>query len=278
MTDNSPIHLHQRSAGHASAAFDLRDGRQRLADLRQQGSAKAIMLDPGELVFLNTSGGLTGGDALSYRLDLGPGTRLTATTQTAERIYRSTGPAARMGVRAHLGAGSHLDWLPQETILFDRAHAQRRTEITLAEGATCLTCETLVLGRAAMGETIAEIDFHDWRMIRRGDTPLHLEALRLDAARLADNPAGLGGARALATVVMIDPRAETVLDRLRAALAGLAADGTDGTAGAVRAAASALPGRLVLRLMAADGWPLRQALARILALLRGSPLPRVWQG
>lgn len=257
----------ERSAGQAHADFALRNGRVRLVDLAQRGSAKAIVLDGCETVFLNTSGGLTGGDVLDYRLTAGAGVKMTATTQTAERVYRANDGVAQISVGLEVGAGGHLDWLPQETILFDRACARRRTEITLGEGASCLTAETVVLGRAAMGETVRTLDFHDWREIRRGKTPLHLEALRLNDARLRPSAAGLSDARALATVVLVAPDAADALAPVRAVL----------THENVRAAASCLPGRLVVRLLARDGWPLRRQLAEILTCLRRAPLPRVWQ-
>jgi len=258
---------HQRSMGTARAGYALRRGRAQVQALHQRGSAKAIALDGGEMVFLNTSGGLTGGDVLEYGLSVGDSCTVTATTQTAERVYRSASGHARMGVTLDVGAGAHLDWLPQETILFQRARARRRTQITLAPGATCLSVETLVLGRAAMGETVSALNFHDLRMIRRGDTPLHIEALALDSARLGASSAGLGGARALATLVRIGPGADAAREALRPAL-----DDPD-----CHAAASCPEGRLVVRLMARDGWPLRRCLARILTILRGRALPRVWQ-
>ncbi len=192
---------------------------------------------------------------------------MTATTQTAERAYRSTSGTARMSVDLTVGEGAHLEWLPQETILFDRAQLRRRTQITLAADATCLMAEAVVLGRAAMGETVTALDFHDWRQVQRGDTAVHLEAFYLNAARLAAGTAGLDGARAFATVVMVAPNAADALVPVRAAL-GCAQ---------VRAAASAIEDRLVIRLMASDGWPLRRKLAEILTLLRRAPLPRVWQ-
>lgn len=267
MTAHSSIPTHQRSTGQASAKFDLRAGRVRLADLSQRGSAKAIVLDAGETVFLNTSGGLTGGDALDYRLSLGAGVRLTATTQTAERVYRSTSGRAQMSVAMDVGPSAHLDWLPQETILFDRARAQRRTDIILAPGATCLMAETVVLGRAAMGETVETLDFQDWRQIRQGAKPLHVEVLHLSDKRLGQRAAGLADARAIATVVFVAPDAAQALGPVRAVL----------NQPGVRSAASAPEGRLVIRLMARDNWPLRRQLVHVLTLLRRAPLPRVWQ-
>lgn len=258
---------HQRSHGDARVGFVTGPTGARLSVLAQRGSAKAIVLPGPEVVFLNTSGGLTGGDRLSYALDVPPGARLVATTQTAERIYRASADSARIAVSANLGAGAHLDWLPQETILFDRCAAIRETTIELAEGASCLMAETLVLGRPAMGETVTDLSFLDLRRISRAGRPLHLEPLRIEAAALAPGPAGIGAARALASVVMVARGAEDALGPLRALL----------PFPDVRAAASGLDGRVILRLMAADAWPLRKALAAILTVLRRQPLPRVWQ-
>lgn len=258
---------HQRSKGSASATYRMGPSGPALRDLHQQGSAKAITLPGPEVVFLNTSGGLTGGDRLSYQLEAGCGVRMTATTQTAERVYRSQSGPAQIDVMFNVGAGAHLDWLPQETILFDRAQARRRTVITLAEGASCLMAETTVLGRAAMGEVVRQIAFHDWREIRRGDQPVHLEVLALTDERLRSDAAGFAGLRAFATVVLVADDAGDKLDAVRATL-----DHPQ-----VRAAVSALTGRLMIRLMAPDGWPLRQQMIRVLGALRHSPLPRVWQ-
>ena len=269
MNAQAGIERLQRSKGAAEAGFALAGGRVCLTALRQAGSAKAIVL-PGprpEVVFLNTSGGLTGQDRLDYALSLGEGCRLTATTQTAERIYRSPGGRAEIGVRARIDAGAHLDWLPQETILFDRAAARRRTEIDLHPTATCLMAETVVLGRAAMGEAVTHTAFTDWRLLRRDGRPLHMEILRLCDAALRQGAAGLDGARAVASVIFAAPGAADALGPVRAAL------GMDG----VRGAASAFAGRLVVRLMAADAWPLRLQMVRLLSILRPGPLPRVWQ-
>lgn len=245
----------------------MRGGAAVLARLEQAGSAKAIVLPGPEVVFLNTSGGLTGGDRLSYALDLPEGACVTATTQTAERLYRSAGGVARIAVRARVARGARLDWLPQETILFDCCKAHRRTTVELSQGASCLLLEALVLGRAAMGEQVRACEFRDSRMIRREGRPLHLEPLALDAARLAPGPAGLAGARALASVVFVSGGAEDALAPLRATL----------DEPGVRAAASGFDGRLVVRLMADDGLPLRRQILRLLAVLRAAPLPRVWQ-
>lgn len=264
----------QRSHGRAHARFGCARGRVGLRDLRQEGSAKVLLPRPDtdvpEVVFLNTSGGLTAGDQLAFSLTLGAGCRVVSTTQTAERAYDAgRGLPARVQVSHQVGAGGWLDWLPQETILFQGAALQRHSEINLAKDAGCLLLEAVVLGRAAMGETVTRLQFHDRRIIRRQGRVMWIEPLRLDDAVLAgsDRPALLAGARALASLVMVGPNLGDVLGPLRAVL----------DEPGVQAAASVFEGRLVVRLLAADGWPLRRQILRVLALLRQAPPPRVWQ-
>lgn len=258
----------QRSRGEAFAAFASMGKQTRLVDLHQSGSAK-IMLpnhrhEPPEVVFLNTSGGLTGGDTLALRLDLAAGCRVLATTQTAERAHASTGAAARMRFSATVGKGAHLDWLPQETIVYQSSHLDRRTEIDLEPDGSCLLAETVVLGRAAMGETVTHARLRDHRMIRRAGRPVWAETTDLSPETLTSPSATLlCGARAFAVVCLVAQGAQDAVAALRAAVPLAAVSGWDG--------------KCVVRLTASDGWPLKQSLARILHLLSGRPLPRVWQ-
>lgn len=263
----------QRSAGAARVKLVPGSGGvARLADLAQQGCAKAMLPrvhgpEP-EVVFLNTAGGITGGDRLSYTLELEAGARATGATQTAERAYRSSSDAEPgvVGVNLSLGARTRLDWLPQETILFDASDLSRRTDVEMAGDATLLWAETLVFGRAAMGETLASFVLRDDRRIRRGGRLAVWEPLRLTPGDLV-RFSGLGGARAISTVVFLTQGAESALDPVRR----LSPQG-------VEWAASAWDGKLVVRALASDAQPLKQALAQVLEVLRdGRALPRVWQ-
>ncbi len=262
----------QRSKGAASLSFGLRDGRAVLADLAQSGSARAMLprtfSDRPEVVFLNTSGGLASGDRLSYGLTLAGGAVL-ATTQTAERAYLCRDGAAHVQVRAKVGAGGRLDWLPQETILFEDCFLDRDTQIDLAPGASCLMCEITVLGRRAMGEHPARARLRDRRMVTLGRRPLWAETVSINAQTLTDaaQPALLGGHIAFAVLALLGAGAEAAADGLRGlpALPG------------VHAAASGWNGRTLLRLTAPDVWPLKQALGAAIAHLTTRALPRVWQ-
>lgn len=287
MLHDPPVRSLQRARGRAEVALRRRDGATRLARLFQQGSAKAFLPrvegETPEAALVNTAGGVTGGDVFDYRLAVGEGAAMTATTQSAERVYRALDALpARIGVEIAVGPGGRIDWLPRETILFDGGRLHRRLEADLAADARLTVLETLALGRAAMGETVRAGDYRDLWRIRREGRLVHAEAFRLgadsagtdlvgeDLGRAAAGPAALAGARAMATLVHAAPDAELRLAPARAALAE-----TAGTAG-VEAAASLKPGGvLVVRWIAADLAPLRAALAAFLIAFRGAP-PRVW--
>lgn len=269
-----PTHL-QRAKGRAEAGLSARSGRTRLDHLAQSGSAKVFLpRSPGapEVVFLNTAGGLTGGDAMRFEVTLGPGAEALATTQTAERAYRASAGAApaAMSVRLSAGAGARLDWLPQETILYDGASLARETEATLSGDAEFLMCEAVVLGRAAMGETLHSLDFEDRRVVRRDGRPVLIDAVQVDGEvlRRRDAVAGLAGARAFGLLAFFSRGAEDATDGLRGLL----------PQPGVRAEVSGWDGRTIVRLLADDGWPLRVALARLIRHLRpDGAVPRVWQ-
>ena len=108
------------------------------------------------------------------------GAQLLAGSAAAEKIYRSTGPAAEMTLKLELGAGAELAWLPQETILFDRARLARRIDVELAEGASLLLAEAVVFGRAAMGETMEQGLFTDHWRVRRAGKLVFADSVRLD--------------------------------------------------------------------------------------------------
>jgi urease accessory protein len=264
-----------RARGRLDLGFKRRGGLTVLDTLFQEGCAKVRFprQEGGALpgaVLLNTAGGLTGGDRLVQSVRWGDGTAATVAGQAAERIYRSLGDAAVIETRLSVGADAVAEWLPQETILFDRARLDRDLQIDLQADAEFLGVEAIVFGRTAMGETVRQGTLRDAWRIRRDGRLVYADALAVDGdpAAVLDRP-GLGrGARAVATLLFVAPAAATLIDPLRAALAG-----AQGLAGA-----SAWNGLLVARFAAPDGAVLRRDLISALGVLRaGRPLPRVWQ-
>lgn len=264
----------QRARGTGGITTQQRDGGTHLATLYQDGCAKIRLPHTHtkalEAVLINTAGGLTGGDHMNWSAEVAPNGRMVLTTQACERIYRSIGGAAQVETRLTVGAGAHLDWLPQETILFASSRLDRRIDIDLAEGASLTAVEAILLGRDAMGEEALDARLRDnWR-VRRNGRLLHAEATRLDGTRA--ERAGLSllaGKRAFATVLHVAPSADACAARLARLRAQLPADS--------RIAASANGERLVVRALAQTGLALRRLIVPILAELSGAgALPRLW--
>lgn len=268
---HQPVPTLERARGSARLALGLRAGRVVLDDLAQGGSAKVLLpqvTGAPEAVFLNTAGGLTSGDRLAYAVTLAEGVAAKATTQTAERAYLARDGAARMTVTAQVGAGGRLAWLPQETILYEDSHLDRETAVDLAPGAQVVLCESVVLGRRAMGEAPRRARLADRRRVTLAGRPLWVDAQRLDAGVLAaEGPAVLGANVAFAVVAFCGAGAEAAAGALRSVPV------PEG----VQAAVSGWNGRCLARALAPDGWPLKQWLGRIVARLTGNPLPRTWQ-
>ena len=263
----------QRATGTLHVAMKHRDGTTVLDRFRQEGCLKARLPRPENgawtsIVTLNSSGGVAQGDRLATRIDAGQGTQVTVASQAAERFYRSPG-GAPSHVRTVLcvADGAALEWLPQEAILFDRCALDRRLDIELAESASFLGVETLVFGRALMGETVHEAALRDTIRVSRGGRLLLHDAIRLEGEVQAvlDRPAVAGGHRAVATLLYAAPDAPDRLDDVRTALAPW------------QAGASVIGDLLAARIVAADGACARAAIVAGLVCLRdGRPLPRVW--
>ena len=175
-----------RATGTIALVVAAHGGVTRRARVHEAGSLRVrfpnVAGDALEAVLVNTGGGMTGGDRFSIDMTVGAGARLVAGTAAAEKIYRSTGPDAAMDVRLDVHAGGRLCWLPQETILFDRARLSRRIEIDLADGASLLMAEAIVFGRAAMGEAVNHGLFADRWRLRRGGRLVFADGARLDGA------------------------------------------------------------------------------------------------
>ena len=268
-----PLPPLQRARGIARIGTWQRDGKTCLQTLFQDGCCKIRLprthSSALEAVFINTAGGITGGDHLQWGASVAPGGRLVVTTQACERSYRSTGDVAHVETTLEVGAGAHLDWLPQETILFEASKLDRRLNIHLEEGATLTAIEAVLLGRDAMGEEALSAEISDnWRIYRQGRL-VHAEATRITGDNNERHSLSLlRGNRAFASVVHIArsaDAAEILLDRIRA------------LQGPGLIAASANGERLVIRAMAPTGLALRRLLVPTLVELTGAgSLPRLW--
>lgn len=263
----SPVSI--RAQGRLAARFARAGIRTALADLRESGGYR-LKFPRGsacEAVIVNTGGGVAGGDDLAFAFTCDSGASATITSQAAEKLYRTDSVPVTMHVALSVADQANLDWLPQETILFDGARLQRRFAIDLARSATALIFESLVFGRLAMGERITRGAFHDSWRLRIGGELMFADEMRLegDLVTVLDRPAAFNGAKSCATALLVRPDALAMRDQLRA----LAWHG-------VEAGFSVVNDVLVCRMLAVDPSALRAASRQLLNLIRGHDVPRVF--
>lgn len=256
-------------------AFHARDGRTRLSELAETGGWRVKFPAPharhGEAVLLNSGGGIVGGDHVAVDVAVGDAADAVVSTATAERIYRAShGERALIDTTLRVTGAGRLEWLPQETIVFDGARLGRRIVADLSETACLLAAETVVFGRGASGEVMRSGAFRDRWRISRGGRLVLAEDTNLDGnvSALLARPGIGGGATAISLVVYAAPGAVDRIDDVRCALAEVA--GTE-------AAASAWNGVLIVRVLARESHLTRAVLARLIPVLTGRAPPRVWQ-
>jgi urease accessory protein len=264
--------LFEANRARGAVRFDVhaRDGVTRRGVLHESGSLRVRFPSPeGEGlsgVFVNTAGGVAGGDHFDIGIAAAEGARLTLTTAAAEKVYRAPGAPAQLNIGLKVAAGAHLGWLPQETILFDRARVHRRFDIELDDAASLLLCEIVVFGRTAMGERMEQGEFVDRWRLRRGGRLVFAETVRLDGdigLKLGRSAIAKSGA-AIGTALIV-PGDEALVERIREA--------SDSFAGEV--GISAWNGFAMARFCAQDAARLRADMMAVLART-GATLPRLW--
>ena len=267
----SAIFAANRARG--AVTFDVHqvEGVTRRRHLHESGSLRVRFPSPEaeglSAVFVNTAGGVAGGDRFDIEIATGEGSRLAVTTAAAEKVYRAAGPPSQLNIALKLAADSHLAWLPQETILFDRAQVLRRIDIDLAQSASLVLCEIVVFGRSAMGERMLSGQFVDRWRLRRGGRLVFAETVRLDGdiGEKLRQPAIANGGVAVGTALIV-PGDEALVERIRAL-----SESFSGEVGI-----SCWNGFAMARFCAQDAARLRADMMAVLGRAGGAALPRLW--
>jgi urease accessory protein len=225
-------------------------------------------------IVVHPPAGVAGGDTLEIALEAVEGAHALLTTPGAGKWYRSTGAAARQRISIDVAPGAILEWLPQETIVFDGAIAALATDVRLAAQAAFLGWEIVCLGRTGSGERFTRGACDVSARISRDGRPLWVERGRIEGGgRLAASPAGLRG--------------QPVFGTLAAAFAGAGRE----LAEACRAhapqegesAVTLLPGVLLARYLGGSSEAAKGYFAALWRVLRpalagrGAEEPRIWR-
>ena len=264
------------SDGSAELSFALKDGETRLKHLYQSDPCRVLFPSkrakaPKEAVIVTTSGGIVGGDRLEFDIKGGKSTTATVITQAAEKVYRSAGEDSVIDISILVEDGALLEWMPQETIMFEGARLRRATNIDVFGSGRFIAGEIVIFGRRARSESrrgrcgpcgsrVCEAGALAWV------DSLHLDG---DIGEVISDCHAFGDAAAIATVVY----------------GGLDARRRLGFAKKVvqSGAATCIGNFLIARFVDIDAARLRESVAQYWIKLRsefdGLPevLPRVWE-
>ena len=229
------------------------------------------------------SGGLVSGDRIDQRVAVEAGARARVVGQAAEKAYRSDGRGVTLDTALTIGEDAWLEWLPQDTILFNGTRLDRRTRVRRAATGRLMAGSLLVFGREAHGERLDRGRLRDRVDLCDAEERLiWQDRLILDAG--SEGPLGrrfgFDGARAAATLIYAGPDAETLLPAARTLTARSATQSLGDAAPAV--GCTLVRGALVTRWLGRNALALRSAFADYWAALRhqasGLPatLPRLW--
>lgn len=270
------VPLRRWADGAAEVCFALVDGETRIRHLYQSDPCRVLFPRhadgaPKEAVIVTTSGGVVGGDRLRFEIGAAADCVAIVTTQAAEKIYRAAGADSEIDVTVAATDCGFLEWMPQETILFDGARLRRRTRLDIQGTARVFAGEIVVFGRRARDEKFTYGFLHDdWRIFKDGRLAwadaLHLSG---DVGAEIANVHAFDSAAAVATAIYCAPDAAAYLETARDLIGG--------------GGASCVDGILVVRLVNADAAALRADFAQFWKMFRhetaGLPatLPRVWE-
>jgi len=270
-----------RSVGRVEIGFQREDDDTVLKHLFQSGCGRVRFptVDHAhmpEAVLINTAGGLTGGDVMTYKITAGPGAELTVTGQAAEKIYKSIGPEVEIGAEIFVENEAYLEWMPQETILFEKGRLRRLNKIHLAKGAKLLALEATILGRRAHGETLSDATITDgWKIWKEGKL-VWFDQFRLNGNldQLSARRGLLDGATSFATIVLALPDIAGYVE-----IAREMAETCESTIGV-----TSFDGELmIVRFLDKDAYSLRISLVKMINRLRHElagadvPMPAVWE-
>ena len=168
-------------------------------------------------IILHTAGGVVGGDRLSCNFHLQPSSQTLITTAAASKIYRSNGIQAGQNIEINIDVGACLEWLPQETIIFDAADYRQDLRVELATDASFLSWEINRFGRSARGEKFSQGNWRSHTEIWQKGIPLWIDRQWLPGSEeIFYSPHGLAGQPVVGSLLFVGkPVSTEIVEKAR---------------------------------------------------------------
>lgn len=196
--------------GHLALTFQARGGASRLtrSEARLPLAVQRPFYPEGpavcHTVILHPPGGMVGGDRLDMRIRVDAGAHALLTTTAAGKLYRSAGSEAQQLVRATVAEDACLEWLPQESIVFNGAICRQELRVDLSAGAAFLGWDITRFGRTAQGERFESGMWRNRLEVWRDGQPLWIDRQALaGGSTLLKHPHGLAGKAVAGVLVWI---------------------------------------------------------------------------
>ena len=162
------------------------------------------------VIVQSPSGGVAQGDRRHIDIAAGPSALARIGTASSTKVHSMTHNYARTDLSVDLAAGSHLEYLPEPTILHADSRLYRSTEIDIDPESTAILGDVIVPGRLARDEVYGLDRFVSELEVRQGDRVLAADSLWLDPDSTALGPIGPGAERpVVGTLYVLAPAVET---------------------------------------------------------------------
>ncbi|KKK38964.1 urease accessory protein UreD [Mesobacillus campisalis] len=144
--------------GELSLDLENRNGKTVAGNVFFQGAFKVMRPiyhdDSGQVCYylLNPGGGYLDGDRYRMKISAGEDSKVTLTTQSATKVYKTPKDHVYQESEILLKKGSYLEYLPDPLIAYENAHYKQKNVVRMESGSTFLYTDILTPGWSPSGE------------------------------------------------------------------------------------------------------------------------------
>lgn len=165
---------------------------------------------------LNPGGGYLDGDRYQLQFSLKEQAKLTLTTQSATKVYKTPKQHAYQETEIFLKKGSHLEYIPDPLIMYRQARYKQKNVIRMEKGATFIYSDIITPGWSPDGEQFSYDGLQLMNEIYMDDELVVYDHIKLNPAEQDMKSIGfMEGYTHLGSMIVIGEKTNAeLLDRL----------------------------------------------------------------